>query len=467
MFPLPTHSEILKDPRGHRYMNYQFHTILNQWSMHNAYYISCILEGKLLNENIIEELRKLHDAKLELFISDYNGWSSVLTIKKPEEEEREIDPAQLELLISKMTFEEDSHIIRHTLSADIFIELSRTHFLIMHRTIIEESDQVLQSGNVGGLKVVWWSMNNTVHLGSRSSKLDCKLPIMSYKQSDIMNALLMLTEVIDQLPIEALPEVKHVLLLLYTRNSVFFCDKVPVSILDSMKDAEGYPTRDYMTFCATYFHVVQRRIYYAENIKRHEIGKLTTHCKKWFEIDACNNLGSDGFEDEYNKACEEAYQFPGDLEWFTYRYPDLSVQTGPILDCFRKELAKQYCTNYRVSKEVLIASLQLASHTGQCARLFFLNTIDQYMKVQFSIPWKDGIVVKNCDLEKTSGKLLRNGAPYIVQIFSRFWVYQKGEVYCSDDILQVFAYWLLVVKRDYGGKVFGTDLTKLINKVIK
>jgi hypothetical protein len=189
-------------------------------------------------------------------------------------------------------------------------------------------------------------------------------------------------------------------------------------------------------------------------------------CKIWFEEEVCKSLGTEGFEDLYAKSCEECYQFPGDAEWFKFRYPELQVQTGPVLDSMRKPMAKKYYTDYRISLESALGVYNQITHSGQCSRIFILNAIDQYMKNTFGVTWRDGIVIKNDALEGSSKKLLRKGTPYIVQIYSRFSVYDNSKIYTSDDLYEVFFYWAYLVKTKYNYEVFGTNLKLMIDKFL-
>jgi len=228
------------------------------------------------------------------------------------------------------------------------------------------------------------------------------------------------------------------------------------------------PNRHYLTFCSIYFHAIQRRIFYFDKVRKEKIDvdkAMVKRVEEWIS-DVVDSLGNEGFEDCYAKACEEAYNFPGDREWFKYRYPNLPAQTGPILDCFRKKYSERYYMDYRASKESVLGVIDQASHSGHAARIFVLNAIDQYMKTQFSIPWRDGLVIDNVSLEGSQIKLYRNKAPYLFQVFSRHWVYDRASVYPCDSIYESLAIWMYLLKYRYRSCAFGVSLERLISKIV-
>jgi hypothetical protein len=234
-----------------------------------------------------------------------------------------------------------------------------------------------------------------------------------------------------------------------------------------MREGDRRPNRDYMIFCTIYFHALFRRIFYYELLdKAAAVDGNAKQIERWVSDEVCKALGAEGFEDCFQKSCEEAYAFPGDSEWFAYRYPNLPKQTGPILGCFRPEYAKKYYTDYRLSKEAVLAAVQQATHAGHCARLFVINAIDQYMKIHYGIPWKDGLVIANCGMEGSQTKLFRSDAPYLVQVFSRYSVYYKHTIYSSNCLYTTIATWMNILKLRFNSQIFErTDLRELIERL--
>lgn len=410
--------------KNHRLgFNNVFTHILKPWSKQNTYYLQKIVDKKEVQVKI--ETKNTFTHNYEAFIVDYNGWSAKTS---------------------------------KYFSVNIFIELSRSNFLIMYNEILQESNEIknLTELPTKDYKVLW-SMKKSKYFSESSD-----IAIMMYKQSDIVKMLFLLTEKIDQLPFDSVEEVEHIVKLLYTRNGIFFCQD---NIDENIADAKMTPL-EYATFSSIYFHAIQRRLFYYGIISKEPISIPFEKCKKWIETEVCAGLGTDGFEDCYAKSCEESYHFPGDDEWFKQRYPEAPVQTGPILDCFRKEMAKKYFTDYRSSLESVLAVYNQPTHQGQCSRTFIINALEQYMKIHYSIPWKEGVVIKNDAIEGSKRKLFRKSEPYIVQVYSRFCVYDDSKIYPCDDLYQTFAYWVDTLKRKHGGKLFGVDLESLVKKVL-
>jgi hypothetical protein len=431
--------DITTHVRGERYMLVELHRTLNSWGKTNARVLKALPKPLVT----VNDLNVLHAKWLEQMIVDYYYFGSMRTFGN----------------------------IRTCPAVQIFTELSRTHFILMYPHIVQENEQVAKSGEYTDDLLISFRLELCNFMGEDSN---WKTPVMMYTQQDVMNALLMLTEKLDQLPMAAVDELKHVLRVLYTRNSVFLCETSTEQILNvpNMRTAENnMPNRDYLTFCTIYFHAIQRRIFYYEHVQKSdrlpaEVDEAMVERVRLWVADVVDSLGQEGFEDCYAKACEEAYNFPGDREWFKYRYPNLPAQTGPILDCFRKKYAERYYMDYRASKDSVLGVIDQASHSGSAARIFVLNAVDQYMKTQFSIPWRDGLVIDNNALEGNQVKLYRSKAPYLLQVFSRHWVYDKAAVYPCDSLYQSLAIWMYLLKYRYRSTVFGVSLDRLVKKIV-
>jgi hypothetical protein len=464
-FTLPSYQDIHSHRRGHRYGYWKFYEALNQWAQFNTRGLQKIVAKQPLDGHY-EELQQIHKHALEVFITEYSGWATLTIIseKEPVRNLEDLEKRLKEVSISASSGGGNGPI-RHTVASDIFMELSRTHFILMHQQLLDESARINRLSELPEARLyrVLWSLEHASFFTGNSK------PIMSYKQSEIMALLFHVTEHLDYLPINAVEELRHILLLLYTRNSIFFCERTHSDVLDLPGAVDNVPSRDYMIFCSIYFHTIQRRLYFYDTCTRRKLvpplGRSTARIALFIEHEI--KLGEENFEEEYKKACEEAYEFPGDLEWFKYENPDVPPQTGPILDCYRKELAKKYYTTYRATQDVVLAAVQQPTQSGHAARCFVLNLFDQYMRIHHKIPWKDAIVIKNSAIERNEKKLFsKKSAPFLVQVVSRFWVYCNRVVYMTDNLYEAIAYWLHLLREHYGGKLFGVDLNGLIGKLL-
>ena len=131
-------------------------------------------------------------------------------------------------------------------------------------------------------------------------------------------------------------------------------------------------------------------------------------------------------------------------------------------------MAKRYYTNYRITQDVVMAAVQQPTHSGHASRIFIINLLDQYLRIHYKIPWKDGVVIQNAGIESNEKKLFsKKSAPFLVQVCSRLWVYCDKVVYMTDDIYEAIAFWMHLLKDRYGGKLFGVNLSDFIGKVLK
>lgn len=441
VFPIPA-SLILENHRKNFILFYEH---VNRWAEYNRLALEAILSGSTSFYPPFELMIQLYNRWMESWITDYPTWGTMQSFGG----------------------------VQSSPALHIFIELSRSRFICMYTDVSKETEYVRKEGQRPDEFSISYRLELTKFL-SEDGGVPWDRPLMMFSQQDVFRTLLLLTKILDSLPLESTGELRRLVDILFTRNSVFFCEETSPEILNMelmrQEGKEFYrPSRDYLVFSCVYFHALYRRLYYLESIKQTELTLpkgVRKRTEEWIH-EVINSFGSEGFEDCFNKAVEEAYNFPGDREWFRYRYPDMPAQTGPILDCFRKAESKAYFTQHRISRETLLNSVELNSHTGHCARLCILNIIDQYMRTRFSIPWRDGLVIPNSGIEGSQVELFQNRAPYLLQLYSRYWVYDEATIYPSDSIYESFAYWLILLEKRYSSQLFGSvDLSPLVKRII-
>jgi hypothetical protein len=413
--------EILNHEKGWRYGYYELYERLKNWSL---------IQDK-------EKLIELHRDWLENLIVYYIQFS----------EAKQISPE-----------------IRSKISVDIFIELCKTNYLIMKDTLAkqrEEYDRETFKPHPS-LQMHTFMMQNTTFFaeGFQHQRLVWDRPLMQYTQEDIINALLMVSENINQISQRAVAETKKVLELLYTRNGMFIVEPEQMTLKGFVHQSGKYPNRDYFTLVSIYFHAIQRRIYYYELIPRKEDfsidREIVDRCRAWIEKELCENtMEEETFQKLYGESCEEAYVFPGDKEWYTYRYPDLPTnQVAPVLECFRKDLAKKYFSEYRISIQTVLATINQNTHTGLCGQHFVLNVVHSYMLSQFKYDWKDAVLIMNEDMEISQDLLLDPEMPYLIQVFSKLCVFHEGFIYGDgDDLYETLAIWFYFIKNPIFSKL--------------
>ena len=431
-----------------KYQFFRFHEIIDDWAKQNY--------AKLthLSSNMdLKELKAEYDLWYEKLIVEYVSFSEVKDFPDG---------------------------IRYMQSSFIFVELSRTYFLLNYAQVIKESSILKQNENAENLLILW-KFNQTDHFESLTIPWD--KPVFRFTQTEIITGILMLTEHLNLIPFEGLNDLKQAIHILYLRNAIFFCQEMKAEILDSPEEfitklpgSENLtPNRDYYAFCTIYFHAVFRRIFYGEliaDLKTYhgevDLTLAIDRCKKWISNELGETLGLDGFDDLYDKSYEEAYQFPGDLEWFKYKYPDQAPYTGPILDCFRKEYSKKFYGEHRTSIESVLNTVGLNNHTGLCSYYFVLNVINQYFKTNLQFDWRECVCIDNDAIEGTEQLIMRSKIPYLIQYFSKYYCFDKerGKIHITECVYSSFVYWLYTLKTYYGGYCLSYNCKEVIEKII-
>lgn len=417
--------EVLNHPGGWRYGYYELHTKLLDWAQKNQE----LLNASELTDPQRIELKRLHAHWLEYLIMDYQTWAQV----------RETEDAIKTL---------------PTVSLVIFAELSRSHYLIVRESLQQDLEESQSMFGVFGENQYTYTLAKTTFF-TPVSNLDWNKPVLKYTMQEVVYALLMLTEQLNHLPFAALQETQGLLEFLYTRHSMFVCQKQPAEVLDVVYFvADGQPNRDYLMFASIYFHAVQRRLFYSKLIPTRHVAaqpEALARCEAWFEKEVLHPMSGETFDTLYAAACEESYVFPGDKEWFTYRHPDRpNHQLSSVLECFRGDIVRKFASEYRLSKETIFSQLNQNTHTGYCAKIFGLHAIENYVKnhIASDLEWKEAVTITNEMIEGNDTRLMREmETPYFLQMFSHFYVYHVSHIYISDNFCESFVIWLSLINR--------------------
>lgn len=405
------------------------------------------------------------------------------------------------------------------LQVHIFVELCRSNFLIHYNDLMEEQQQI-ESGRVAP------SRNGEKSYRFLFKREGEQKTVFSYTQGDIMSSLLEITVKIlycRQENVQSLREYTDILML---RHGLLFCQENGPGVLDvaHMYDAERKrPHVDYAYFSAIYFRAILRRFFFkdlfelvspvemvrewvevdhlfkivedamrsdhvvedamrsdpvVEDAMRSDqvvedateshamVREVAKSVERWFEGEVCNSLGADGYDETYKAACELAYVFPGDLQWFRYREPGNVENVQTILGVIRKPLADRFASEGVISKQVVLAAMNADDHQGHCARMFLLLAVGQYMQTFYEFDWYEAVVVTNEKLESVDYKFYREKSPTLVQRFSFFEVCHRGRVVNTDSIYETLAVWFLIVKHVYQSHIFEYDLTRCVEKAL-
>ena len=426
MLPMSS-EEVFHGPEDHRLqMSYQYNNIC-QWADKNSELLHKIPEKiSIQDESLLEEL---FEYWMDTFLTDFQD--------------------------------------NHTLQMHIFVELSRTCFLLSYNQLIEERKQLQfrqYPSNPQDYMVLW-----------KPNEEADEVNVFAYKQSQIMASLLEITMKIVYSHNDNQEWVRQYARYLMARNGLFLCQSCGEELLDvphMRDDAEKRPNVDYLYFCTFYFQAIFRRLLYDEVFSQLMVAEEVVTAlelasvTEWFEQEVCPSLGEEGFSGVYKTSCEQAYVFPGDLEWFSYRNPGNTRDIGTILGMMRKPLADRFFSENRISLEVVLATMNSHEHQGNCSRLFLLYAVHQYLKTFYGLDWMDGVLIRNEELETCEVKFYRPKCPAIVQRYSLFEVYHQKRIYPTTNIYATLAIWFKLVEREYQGRIFGYDLRSCINKAL-
>ena len=410
-------------------------------------YLTEIL-NTLDNNHNLSDIQRFYDNYLECFVEDYH------TLGKHE------------AIGNK----------RGSTAMHIFVELSRACFILKYRQLmkekqmvinhVEQTDQLLVVFSLKKCKSDFWYSDNDKN-------------IFVYNQDEIIDLLLLLTKRIVEMPYNqsTLSDFKRIILALFTRNSVFFCQTCSETALNvedmrsKYSDNEYIFNRDYAMFCTIYFNQLFRRLHYYKQIEKNINNPLDIDCtsvKQWVRSELCDALGVEGVEDTYALACDQTYDYPGDDEWFKYKFVERAAEKGSILDCIRPAQAQLYFSPNVISLDPILNAADgfRADQQGVMARLFVLMAVDQRFRSVYGIPWLQCVLVKNHQIEYSRIKLQKHHFPCLVQVLCGFWVYTKGQFYPTNNIYKTIYTWFYILRRDYNCKLLRIDLSEQTKKLL-
>jgi hypothetical protein len=363
----------------------------------------------------------------------------------------------------------------------LFTELSRMHFVASYTELHEQREHLLKHAT-DDKEIPITILTICPSLCAHEFWHDPlqNTPIMKFTQSQVIQFLIWLTTAITYMPIEeeAVEELRKLVQTLFTRNSVFLCQTCTADTLNvpeyraeqSVKNQYSV-NRAYIKFCSIYFNQLLRRLYYFDRLTG-IVQPLPddTHADviaHWIKTTVCPVLGVEGFEDCYAHACEQVFTFAGDVEWFQYKYPERPSVHGPVLDCVRPALFRQYTGLSRVSLEPVLSAVYQSDIQGACSRRFILLAVDQYMRTCFGAHWYNATVVENTAIEKSQIQLIKTPCPCLIDILGHgYWVYTKNtRVYPTTHIYHSLSVWLQQLKEDYNCKLFHLSLSEIVDEV--
>lgn len=445
---------VLNHPDGHRAGMRNFYKMLSK-NADVTYNVLCDLDN--IDQSGMEQMELLYRGYLSLFIEDYKEFSKPYTVNQE----------------------------RGCAAMHVFVEMSRLHFILQYQRLKDEKTQVLYDATIRDsfdtLLTFSFEKCQSEFWRNTSDPQFHNQSIMTYGQSKIIAALLHISKRMEEMPYttEIYEDFNMLVLALFTRNSVLLCEACSIEAFDHLnmrtlvKDQLYTFNQDYIMLCTIYFNAIQRRLYYWNQFESLVLevpeGIPTEKLESWFADDLLPGLGDEGFDDIFNTAMDNGYDFVGDKEWFVYRYPQRVVSKGPVLDCIRPVEAQQYFNAPHYSKDVTLGLSRghRSDFNGKVGRRFVLLAIDQYFRNHHNIGWYDAVVVNNDDIEDAELKLCKSPFPCFLQVLGDYWVYLEGNVYVCDNIYTSFGLWLYLIHKKYNNWFHTVNIKYLIKALFK
>lgn len=329
--------------------------------------------------------------------------------------------------------------------------------------------------------------------------------IIQFRQSEIIRALKLMTRYLNESP--PTPAMKDFFQVLMWRNGLFFCKDHDKNVLDSHKfrtariDEDGTEiyifNRTYLFFSYFYCWSIMKRWYFYdmycgeehEFVPRFRFNKrleqsdikwlLANQCKRtderfiarslytdtngaseedivtvknWIQNTLFPSLGVEGFNMLYEQTMEEAYRFPGDLNFFKIIEPRRPTNTASVLAFVRQE-DDDVRDSFGEEMKITMANIVRAVGTTYANDNFVLNAIDAYVRsyVSNEIMWRDSFVIEADWMEHAGYALSNFHLPMIVQLFNAYWIIFETRVYRTKNTLETLTLWFKIMDRWFEG----------------
>lgn len=416
-------------------------------------------------------------------------------------------------VLSRFHNDLDDDGTRYNYAIHIYMEIARM-------IVISEWDQFQEWGD--------WRPSDPLLLKTLPFPMDpsgkALLPPTLYTQSQIMVFMEHLVARIDSLPYS--DDLHKLLSALEIKNSMIFCQaftsatldvphmRTPVATTITIDDDDGEissledndkgkeeedsiqsedegesvdegeePThwtlnRDYWVWSTIYFvQVCRKRLYYTHLIPEmpfYETDEFEEHIEEGAEDrmeEWCRQLLSgagDQFEEIFDILVDEAYNLPGDREWYAYSLPKEPKTRNNImfqLHRHSQDSENDYYSEYRTTSNIsatnALDSVRNKEGNNRSSTLLVLELVGRYFQMHHSISWRDGYVIEYDQLEQCVEKQINSGTePLLVRYTSgEYCVMVGGRVLRSQHIYKSLCLWLSVVKVLCPGcKIFGQSV---------
>jgi hypothetical protein len=397
--------------------------------------------------------------------------------------------------------------MKNTLGMHVFTELSRLYYLINWQELEIEREN-LATINHANLTVgnydMLYSLKDTTHplwvsivnsfdirdLYEEKEEHDEQVeelhanvlkmwekPIFDYNAFDLQLVIMFITQQLNEITTQdhALKEYMRVFKILWMRIGYLLSNYMGPDVHNDEQMRVLTPfgenlyscNRDMIAFFSFYMGEVARRCFYHETLIKNKhpqpppLANLGEQTRNWVHR-LLRSIADDSFEDIYQGVVPLAYEFVGDDGWFKYKRPNEVHSRGACITKLRPHLHRRFFSEKQLNKEVVVN----AAATSYVSRLFVLKAIDEYIHMFIpNMHWMNGAVVENDMIEETAYLIQTKEAPLLIQVFSTFWVFNKGKFYVVDNIFEGVGLWFWILAKEYNSTLLGFGLGEFVRQM--
>ena len=310
--------------------------------------------------------------------------------------------------------------------------------------------------------------------------------IMAYSQNEIIQAMFLFSEKFDIIMYDEIEYYINLFNVVCIRLGLLFCDNYSSDILnaeDMREEVEDglYCINDvFRSFCSIYVYKIEYRIKIYSMLKKNFITIIPEKILNldkfnfFFKNDVLKFTGNEALSDEYVLASLESYDFTGDKEWMQIINPGNTDDVSKTIQVLREgyvneflNLIKDECE--KESEDIISEYIgSTLGQKGKTSRICVLRIISKFLKMYYNVPnWKNSIVIpiKNYSKHNTQKRIIKSSCPLILQVISRFWVYDSKNIYITDNIYVAVNMWFFILKFKYNSILKEYDLSKITDKL--
>ncbi len=383
--------------------------------------------------------------------------------------------------------------VRTTLGGHIYPEIAQLWYFTQRPMFLCQGQEQVDEISLAGTKHRFWiTICESFSVAGDDNKPDFqavelhnqmmaiwKKPIMRYTQTDIMALIMFLTQQLNDIPTSCIREYRFVFDILVARVGVLLTRAWKKNVMDYNEDKDSTMRmsigkgdlimwdRNFAIYLSFYMGRIMQRLVYFDHFVTHQMKlpdvrqELITlwgeRVKSWVSRIAANTP-DEAFLDDFSLHKEGAYSFPGDDDWFKYKWPTEVFKRGIVLDKLRRHLYLRFSSEIRATKDTVMSTIQ----ERFVSRSFMLKMMSNYINYKAGkdaeIKWYDSVVVENSQLCHASHDLQSNNAPLLFQVLSNYWPYDHSQVFICDNVYESIGIWFYLLRTRYEDLLFGRSM---------